>query len=358
MFGRLTVIAAALCSIAPSVLALQTKEATAPKAAALKAGDPAPALSIDKWVKGSPVASFEKGKVYVVEFWATWCGPCVASMPHMTELQREYKDKVTFISVTTKDDNNSLDQVEKMVAQKGDLMGYTVAFDKNQETKAAYRDAARTRGIPTSFVVDKSGSIVFIGHPMFLDLALKGVTAGTWDIAAGAKQVEEADQKFNALFKTIQTDPKAAIAQATELQKIAPGGMVFVGAPLFSSLVKAGSLDDAFAWAKSSNMIETAIANKNASTLNQVAWAIVDPENKIEKRDLELALKLATKADEFSEGKNAAMLDTLARTYFWKGEVKKAIEIETKAVGLAGEDKALKADLEKALAEFKSKDTQ
>ena len=358
MFGRLTVIAAALCSIAPSVLALQTKEATAPKAAALKAGDPAPALSIEKWVKGSPVASFEKGKVYVVEFWATWCGPCVASMPHMTELQREYKDKVTFISVTTKDDNNSLDQVEKMVAAKGDLMGYTVAFDKNQETKAAYRDAAKTRGIPTSFVVDKSGSIVFIGHPMYLDLALKGVTAGTWDIAAGAKQVEELDAKFTALFKTITTDPKTAVGQATELQKLAPGGMVFVGAPLFSSLVKAGSLDDAFAWAKSSNMIETAIANKNASTLNAVAWAIVDPENKIEKRDLELALKLALKADEFSESKNPAMLDTLARTYFWKGEVKKAIELETKAVGLAGDDKALKSDLEKALAEFKAKDTQ
>lgn len=44
-----------------------------PPSTDLKPGDPAPALKIDKWVKGQPVEAFEKGKVYVVEFWATWC---------------------------------------------------------------------------------------------------------------------------------------------------------------------------------------------------------------------------------------------------------------------------------------------
>ncbi|HVU64861.1 MAG TPA: TlpA disulfide reductase family protein [Phycisphaerales bacterium] len=78
-------------------------------------GDPAPSLSIEKWIKGEPVTSFEKGKVYVVEFWATWCGPCKASMPHITDLQKQYKGKVTFIGVGSPGWRDTLSQAEDMV---------------------------------------------------------------------------------------------------------------------------------------------------------------------------------------------------------------------------------------------------
>jgi thiol-disulfide isomerase/thioredoxin len=356
MFGRLNLIAAVLCASATSGFAFQTKEAAAAKAPSLKTGMAAPAISVEKWVKGSPVAGFEKGKTYVVEFWATWCGPCVKSMPHLTELQHQYKDQVTFVSVTTKDKNNSLEQVEKMVAQKGDLMGYTVAFDKESETKGAYRDAAGTNGIPVSFVVDKSGQVVFIGHPMYLDLVLKGVTAGTWNIEEGAKQVADLDEKFNDLFKTIQSDPKAANSQFAEFAKVAPGGAVFAGAPLFASLMKANAYDEAYPLGKS--LVDTAIAHKDTYDLNMIAWTIVDPESSITKRDLDLALRAANKAAEITENNEAAILDTLARTYFCKGDTAKAIEIETKAVSLAQAerfDKTMRADIEKSLAEFKAK---
>src|SRR5688500_8156890 len=74
----------------------------------LKIGDPAPALPATKWLQGNAVKVFEPGKTYVVEFWATWCVPCIVMMPHLSELQQQYKDKgVTFIGYSAQDKNNS-----------------------------------------------------------------------------------------------------------------------------------------------------------------------------------------------------------------------------------------------------------
>ena len=67
----------------------------------LQIGADAPPVDIEHVLKGEAVEEFENGNIYVLEFWATWCGPCRTSMPHISELQEHYKDyDVAFIGIS------------------------------------------------------------------------------------------------------------------------------------------------------------------------------------------------------------------------------------------------------------------
>src|SRR5882724_10852622 len=116
------------------MLVLLTGIAFRASAAPLSLGDPAPKIEVKEFVKGGPVKSFEKGKIYVVEFWATWCGPCRTSIPHLSELQKKHKD-VVFIGVSVFERDPS--KVKPFVEEMGEKMAYRVATDDAEEGKAS-----------------------------------------------------------------------------------------------------------------------------------------------------------------------------------------------------------------------------
>jgi thiol-disulfide isomerase/thioredoxin len=168
----------------------------------LSVGDPAPKMQVKEFVKGKEVKQFEKGKVYVVEFWATWCGPCRTSIPHLTELQKKNKD-VVFIGVSVFENDQS--KVKPFVEEMGAKMDYRVALDvvpdggKRQDGFMAknWMIAAKQGGIPTAFIIDGEGRIAWIGHPMRMEDPLTKIVAGKWDLEAAIKA-----------FKATQKDKK------------------------------------------------------------------------------------------------------------------------------------------------------
>lgn len=213
MTHRLPVILALLA--APAFLAA---EQPAPSSR-LTVGSPAPALKASRWVKGEPVAGFEKGKTYVVEFWATWCGPCRQTIPHLTEMAKQFEGKATFIGMSVWERGETPGKLEAnvdaFVKEMGDKMAYHVARDTSDTHMAqAWMQAAAQNGIPTAFIVNGEGQIAWIGHPMNgLDKVLANVVAGKHDLAAAKAEAE-----------------KAAAAEARRSQAMAEFGKPIVAA--------------------------------------------------------------------------------------------------------------------------------
>lgn len=184
----------------------------------LMVGDPAPAFTYSKWIQGAnPIKELEKDKLYVIEFWATWCGPCIAAMPHLSELAKQYEGKIDFIGCDVweskhggpKEQESYTKKVTTFVADqyKSGRLTYNVVMDNNAEDMAnSWLTPAGQNGIPASFVVEK-GRIAWIGHPHYLDSILTAISLGKFDVQA------ERERKVKRLQEAAKREagPTAAI---------------------------------------------------------------------------------------------------------------------------------------------------
>jgi len=296
---------------------------SANSALALQLGDPAPALKIAQWIKGKPVDMKNgKGKnVYVLDFWATWCGPCRASMPHLTKLQKKYKDK-GLIVVSISDENPRL--LKTFVNQMGAKIEFTVAADQRMATTAAYMGGVRNNSIPYTFVIDKSGRLAWHGPPFqVLDQIVELVVNDKYNLEAAIK-TEKARKVLMQYFQT------AVESDATDKAKVRK--------ELSNKAKKLGQ-----------EVLNLAAGNPDI--LDLLAWNIlVLPQLKT--RDIDLAATAAKTANDLAKGTNASILDTYARTLWITGKKVEAIKHQTKAVELT-KDPRLRKQFQDNLDQYK-----
>ena len=154
----------------------------------LKVGDPAPALRVQKWVKGEPVKYFESGKFYLVELSATWCAPCRLFIPHLSEIAKKYKGKLEVISVYTNESNPDkpsdlkyVKKIEEFIHSVDSKIAFSVAIDvPENHFWNNWLQASGQTGIPAAFLIDDKAKVVWLGHPggveEILDAAFSGKT--------------------------------------------------------------------------------------------------------------------------------------------------------------------------------------
>ncbi len=342
---------------------------------ALMLGDPAPAIQVAEWVQGKPVSRFEPGQLYVVEFWATWCGPCKVAIPHLNELARQYAGgagqvAVQFVGVSVWE-NISEDEpywVPKFVQEMGDKMTYTVAADLVQASKEpglmakGWMEAAGQRGIPTAFIVDRAGRVAWIGSPFAIDKPLADIVAGKWDIEAAAKKYA-LDMRLEGVTAKLRKE----ITRSKKEKDFASALRL-----LDEAVAQEAALEAAFGLEKYFLMLElqrsgeaatygqrlvSQVLADNPSQLNYLAWTIVDPQGKWKSGDYALAVQAAERAVMLLEEKDASILDTLGLALFKAGQVARAIEVQEKAVALVTgvkEMKEIEIELRGRLDEFKN----
>ncbi|MGJ8655929.1 MAG: redoxin family protein [Akkermansiaceae bacterium] len=161
-----------------SVLALSTMGTSF----GLEPGDKIAIDGIQKadFLKGESSKEWEPGKLYIMECWATWCGPCIAAIPHMDALYDKYEEKgLRVVGMNVWDEKAGREKADKFVKGKGDGMSYPVAYvDSESVFQKDWLDAGGVEMIPHTFVV-RDGVLLFEAHPMELtDERIQSLLAG------------------------------------------------------------------------------------------------------------------------------------------------------------------------------------
>ena len=199
---------------------------TGAHAADLKVGSDGPDIQVKEYVQGKAPTS---GNPYVVEFWATWCGPCKVSIPHINDVYKKLRPfGLTVVGIS----DESASVVRKFLKRQGPNMSYSIAIDDGAGDK--WMKAAGQKGIPTAFVVNSENKIMWIGNPLDRDFGkiVEAVTHGRYNpvlskragpklkAAERAAKLRNFNQAYAHMDEVIALDKKVFLDVAIDQYRI------------------------------------------------------------------------------------------------------------------------------------------
>lgn len=316
----------------------------------LSIGDRAPQLSYSKVVKGEK-AEIIGDKVYVLEFWATWCVPCIAAMPHLSELAEQHKDDVKVIAVNVFERTSEqpysviVPKVTEFVETATDKMRFTVVVDDDERNmeKQWLRKAGIT-GIPATIIV-KEGKIYWIGHPMFVDKVLKEITDGSYDLDKRKSEYERkfiAEREESNRFKENMSAIENAIEAGKYKDAIALTDKISLQNPESSYPFKQRKLQILITFFKDKDVLKylNQTLKNNKKEASALASFIAGQKNisrKVNSRAAEIL-------DKYGD-RNTYYLDCLANLHIQIGQFGKAYENQLQMLNLLIETQKDKPDL-------------
>jgi thiol-disulfide isomerase/thioredoxin len=318
----------------------------------LQIGDVAPPLNFSDWVKGEPIKGGKVGgKVVFMESWATWCAPCIESIPHLTELQQKFgKDGLIVIGAASPGRGESLPKVKRFVDDRGAGIGYRIAWDKTGDVTSAYMRGVGASGIPYAFLLNRDGKLVWHGHPADpeVDVIIADVVAGKFDVETAINRERIAPMFARMRLYASRENWDAFRSAGAEALLIDPGNIGVLDALVYGYLVDSPASDAIM------QVIEKHAgdhADKPKIQLS-VAQALLGIRS-LEKRRPALALRAAEKAYRAAEPSEFEVAAVYARALFEIGMVDKAIELQKTAVESAN-GAASTASLKGVLDYFKA----
>ena len=330
----LHVLLAAIISQAPAATQAAPVAPAAPTTLALSIGSKAPIPEISDFVRGEKPTFFEPGKVYVIEFWATWCPPCRQSMPHLTKLAEDMKSKgVVIVGVSDEKVETVRTFLEKDEWKQ--KARYTLATDPDRSTHRAYMEASGQGGIPTAFIV-KEGVVQWIGHPMEMDAPLAKIVDGTWDPKTAKQTFEDsvaeemkAMGRQNDMTKAIDSKDWDKAVALIDAEIAASTGEEAMQSRVQKAqiLLVAGRSEAAYA-------LCAELIKEDPALRNFVATSVLHLPDVADRR-VDLAITWLTDVTSAAGPANPQVLAELAYAWSLKGDFTKAADFMRRAIDTA-----------------------
>jgi thiol-disulfide isomerase/thioredoxin len=330
----LHVLLAAIISQAPAATQAAPAAPAAPTTLALSIGSKAPIPEISDFVRGEKPTFFEPGKVYVIEFWATWCPPCRQSMPHLTKLAEDMKSKgVVIVGVSDEKVETVRTFLEKDEWKQ--KARYTLATDPDRSTHKAYMEASGQGGIPTAFIV-KEGVVQWIGHPMEMDAPLAKIVDGTWDPKTAKQTFEDsvaeemkAMGRQNDMTKAIDSKDWDKAVALIDAEIAASTGEEAMQSKVQKAqiLLVAGRSEAAYA-------LCAELIKEDPALRNFVATSVLHLPDVADRR-VDLAITWLTDVTSAAGPANPQVLAELAYAWSLKGDFTKAADFMRRAIDTA-----------------------